>query len=446
MNDLTKGSPFKVIIKFALPIYVGQLFFLMYGIIDTRIVGSFLGSDALAAVGSVSTLIDFSHILLNGFVNGFGIIVATFFGAKNIKGMKNAISWMGILGLAVTIVIVGIQLLFLDPILKFLNVSTELADFAGIYVYIVLSGLIAGTFYNVCVVVLRSVGDSVTPLIFLILSNVLNGVLDYILVSKTTLGITGAALATVFSQVVSAVACFIYMCKKHPSVVVHKEDLYFDCHTIRELLASGISMCIMNSFVHMGTLALQTAINTFGANIIVAHVAARKIGSICMTPFSCFGMALATYCGQNLGAGLLDRIKSGIKAAYFSSICWLAFAYVMIRLFAPRLISLLTASDNPEVIKNGTLYLYVNGAMYWVTAGISILRNSMQGFGDRKTPLVSSFIELVGKIVVVSVFTSRFGYWAIILSEPTIWVVMIIPLLIGTYKKLHVKTAVEATV
>lgn len=436
MTDLTKGSPFKVILRFAIPLYIGQIFQLAYGIIDTRIIGSFLGGEALAAVGSVTTLTDFAVLFLNGFINGFGIIISTFFGAKDESKLKNSIAWTIVLGFAIGAVFSVLALVFLNPLLTVLRVSVTLRQMARQYAAIIIAGLVITAAYNICASILRSVGDSLTPLVFLIISNILNGILDYILISKTELGITGAACATLIAQLISAVACFIYMRKKHRELIVGRKDFQLNPPIFRELMSSGFSMSIMISLVQFGTLALQTAINTFGTNIIVAHVAARKIIMICMTPFSCFGHALATYCGQNKGAGLFERIKKGIRSSYLACIIWWGFAVLVIFLFCPLFIKALTATTEDEVIKTGCLYLYINVSMCWVTAGISILRNSMQGLGQRKVPLVSSFIELLGKFLIALIFAPMFGYWAIILSEPVIWCIMVIPLIVGMKKEL----------
>ncbi len=435
MTDLTKGSPLKVIVRFAIPIYIGQLFHLAYGLIDTRIVGSILGARELAAVGSVSTLNDLLLFFINGFTNGFGIIIATFFGAKDEKRMKNAIAWTAVLGFSVALACSTIFLPLLGPVMRLLNVEEDLFALSRSYAFIIIAGLSATAAYNICASVLRSVGDSVTPLVFLIISNVVNGFLDYLLVSKTTLGISGAAYATVISQILSALACFVYMQKKHPGLKLSRDDFTFVPDIFRELMSSGFSMSVMVSFVQFGTVALQTSINTFGQNIIVAHVAARKIGQIVMTPFFVFGTALATYCGQNLGAGLKDRIKKGMKSSFLACCGWWVFAFSMVLLFAPVFIRALTATTDAEIINTARTYLYVNGSLYLLVAGISILRNSMQGFGDRRTPLVSSFIELAGKVIVAMLFAPKLGYWAIILCEPAVWILMIIPLIVRMFGK-----------
>ncbi len=443
MLDLTQGSPLKVILRFAVPLYIGQVFQLAYGIIDSRIIGSFLGTESLAAVGAVTTLVDFTVLFLNGFINGFGIIIALFFGAKDSERMKKSIAWTTVLGFAIAFATSFLCLLFHDPILKVLNIQDQLLAPAKNYSRVIIGGLFATAAYNICASILRSAGDSVTPLIFLIFSNLLNGILDFVLVKYTAFGVVGAAYATVAAQTVSAVVCFVYMRKKHPSLNVGAADFSFSPDIFRQLISTGFSMSVMMSFVQLGTVVLQTAINTFGANTIVAHTTARKIGFVFMTPFSVFGSALATYCSQNLGAGKNSRIKSGISASYVACLVWWGFSLAVINLCAPLFVRLVSATENQEIIATATTYLRVNSAMYFVPAAISILRNSMQGFGDRKTPLFSSFIELALKVIFALIFAPRIGYWAIIICEPILWCVMVIPLIIGTFRFPALKTAVN---
>lgn len=434
MKDLTEGKPLKVIGLFSIPLFIGYVFQLTYGIIDIRIVGSVLGKNSLASVSSVSTLNDLLLTFTNGFFNGFAIITATYFGAKNLERVKKSAGNSGFLGLLITLALSVICIIFLPQILALLNVKGKIYGEAKSYISILISGLIFSAGYNYCASVLRSVGDSVTPLVFLIASNIINGVLDYVLVKYTSLGVRGAACATVIAQAVSAVVCFIYMYVKYPILRIKIGDIIPNTALVKKLLPSGISMSFMSSFVFFGTVALQVAINGFGENIIIAHIGARKVGSIFMGPFSITSMALATYCGQNYGAGKFDRIKKGIIDSNIVLFFWCLFSAVFLFFFSKILVGKVTASTDAEVLNTAQKYLRVNSALYFVPSIICTVRQSMQGFGDRITPIVSSFIELAGKVIVAFVFAPVVGYWAIILSEPVVWILMIIPLLIGMKK------------
>ena len=434
MKKMTSGNPLKLILSFALPLFVGQLFQLFYGLVDTRIVGATLGENALAAVGSTSTLNDLLIALLNGVTNGFAIIIATYFGAKDEKHMKKAVSGTIVLGIGAALLISVLSLLFLTPILSFLNIAPNLLPQARAYISVILAGLIAATCYNICAAILRAIGDSFTPLIFLVISTILNIFLDYAFILYFHMGVAGAAFATVLSQAFSAILCFVYMYQKYPLLHLNRQDIRPHGEVYKKLLSTGLSMSFMMSFVQFGTLTLQTSINTFGINTIVAHAAARKVTSIYFMPSSVLGTTLSTYCGQNLGAGKYSRIKKGLKDTLFLTWGWCIIVLFLTYTLAPTFIRLITASTEPEIIETATLYLRVNSLFYFVPVAISLLRNSMQGFGDSRTPVFSSFLELAGKMTIAFGLAPVIGYWGIIVAEPIVWFIMEIPLIVNTVR------------
>ena len=431
MTKLTEGTPIKLIVRFAIPLFIGRLFQLFYSVVDTRIVGDILGETALAAVGSTSTLSDLLLGLLTGITNGFGIIIATYFGAKKEKKMKKAIGSTILLGTSFAILISAISLLLLSPILDFLNITENLRPLAEAYIRIVLIGLIADTIYNIFASILRAIGDSFTPLIFLIISTVLNIILDYGFILYFKMGVAGAALATVISQAISALLCFLYMKRKYPQLALSGQDFIPEKSIVYPLLSTGGSMAFMSAFVQFGTFSLQTSINTFGTNIIVAHTAARKITSIFMMPWIALGSALATFCGQNLGARLYSRIKKGLRDTILLTWVWCAIVVLIAFTASPFLVRLITATKEAEIIDTASLYLRVNTIFYFVPAVISLSRNAMQGFGNSVTPVISSSLELVTKVIVAFVLAPAIGYWGIIISEPIAWFIMVIPLIVS---------------
>lgn len=441
MKNLTAGKPLKLILTFALPLFVGQLFQLFYGLVDTRIVGDTLGEASLAAVGATSTLNDLLIGLLNGVTNGFAIIIATYFGAKDEVHMKKAVGGTVILGIASALIISALSLIFLTPILRFLNVSPNLLPEAKAYISVILAGLLAATCYNICAAILRAIGDSFTPLIFLIISTVLNIFLDYAFILYLHMGVAGAAFATVISQAVSAILCFVYMYQKYPQLHLRREDILPHKEVYTKIMSTGISMGFMVSFVQMGTLALQTSINTFGINTIVAHTAARKATSIFFLPTSVLGTTLSTFCGQNLGAGKYSRIKKGMRDTLLLTWGWCIIVLIITFTIVPYMIQLITASTEPEIINTATLYLRVNSIFYFVPVVINLFRNSMQGFGDSKTPVFSSFLELAGKVAVAFLLAPAIGYWGIIVAEPIVWFIMVIPLIVNTLRNPIFKSA-----
>lgn len=445
MKNLTCGKPLKLILLFAIPLFIGQLFQLFYSLVDTRIVGSTLGEDALAAVGATTPLSDMLIGLLSGCTNGFAIIISTYFGAGDHKQMKRSVGSTVVLGLSFSLLISLLCLLLLSPILGILHVSNELLPNSAAYIRIVLMGLPVATFYNICAAILRAIGDSFTPLLFLILASFLNIILDYSFIKYLHMGVSGAALATVISQAVSALLCFLYMQKKYPQLRLHREELVPSKALYRKLLSTGLSMGFMVSFVNLGTVALQTTINTFDNNIIVAHTAARKATNIFMLPFSVLGATLATYCGQNLGAGKYSRIRTGIRDTVLLTFGWCLLVILTAYTLSPQLVTLITASTQKEVIDTAALYLKVNTSFYFVPALICLLRNSMQGFGDSRTPVFSSSLELFGKIAIALLLAPAIGYFGIIIAEPIVWFIMVIPLLVGTLRNPVIKQADKET-
>lgn len=431
MKDLTKGKPIRLILLFAVPLFVGQLFQLFYSLADTRIVGQTLGDEALAAVGATTTLSDMLLSFLNGLTNGFAIVIATCFGAKDERQMKKAMGGTILLGSCCAVVLSGLCLLNMSGLLKLLNISPELFAAARGYIGIVIAGLLAATLYNICAAMLRAIGDSFTPLLFLILAAFLNIAMDYGFILCLHTGVEGAAYATVIAQAVSAFLCFLYMRRKYPQLTLKKEDFKPDMVLYKKLFGAGLSMGFMTSLVSIGTMALQTSINTFGTDIIVAHTAARKISSIYMLPFSVMGTTLATYCGQNLGAGKYSRIRQGIRDTVLVTFVWCTGVIISAYTVAPWLIRTVTATQKKDIIDTASLYLRVNTPFYYVPTVICLFRNSMQGFGDNRTPVISSSLEMIGKVLIALLLAPAIGYYGIIVAEPIVWFIMVIPLVVN---------------
>lgn len=435
MKDLTEGKPSVLILTFALPIFLANLLQLTYSLVDTRIVGSFLGESALAAVGATTTLSNLIVQFLMGMCNGFAIISAQYFGAKDMAKLRKSLGNALVLGTFAAIVMTVAGLVFLQPILQFLNVPEELSDTASQYMAVIIAGLVVTLLYDVLSATLRAIGDTVTPLIVLAISVAMNigGDLFFIVVLKA--GVRGAAIATVLSQCVAVVVCAIYLWKKYEILRICREDLKLEKDgMLRSMLSSGLSMGFMSSLVNIGTLTLQTSINKLGQDIIIAHTAARKISEIFMIMFSVFGQTMATYCGQNLGAGKIDRIRRGILLAIAYTCIWCTLNIVTSYTIGDWLVWLVTGSRKEEVVYNAALYLKVDTLFYYVTAVICIVRNSMQGLGERIVPLISSSLEMVGKIVIAATLVPWFGYLGVIAAEPVVWFIMIIPLLIKIFR------------
>lgn len=435
MKDLTKGKPSILILTFALPIFLGNLLQLTYSLIDTRIVGSFLGEDALAAVGATTTLSNLIIGFLFGLCNGFGILTAQYFGAKKMDRLRKSFAHALEFGIIVAILLTAAGLIFLNPILVFLNVPEGLTPVAYEYIAVIIAGLIATLFYDVFAATLRAMGNTVIPLIILFLSVIMNIGGDLLFVAVLDTGVWGAAFATVLSQVVAAVVCGIYIYIKYPILRIKSTDFACnDLSMVRNMISSGLSMGFMSSLVNIGSLTLQTSINKLGQDIIIAHTAARKISEIFMIMFSVFGQTMATYCGQNIGAGEIKRIKKGILLAIGYTYIWCVLNIITSYTISPWLVSVITGSHNPVVIENATAYLKFDTLFYFVPAVICILRNSLQGLGERVVPVISSFLEMGGKVVIAATLVPMLNYTGVILAEPIVWFIMVIPLLIKIFR------------
>lgn len=434
-KTLTEGTPWKQILLFSIPIFWGNVFQLLYSLVDTKIVGSTLGTEALAAVGSVSTL----HTLMTGFLNGltlgFSLITAMCFGAKNRKRLKKTFAAAISLGVLTTLALVLMLMIFLHPVLNLLHVPQAQFEMAYAYISVLTVGLFATLFYNLCANTLRAIGDALTPLVFLIVATVSNIGLDYLFILGFQMGVQGAAYATVLAQLLSVVLCLIRIFRKFPILHIQKEDFRFDRELMAEMYKSGLSMGLMSCLVGIGTILLQFAINTLGTTVIVAHTAARKVFELVSLPNSVLGSAMATYCGQNYGARRFDRIRQGIRASLIIAAVWAVVVFLICHTIEGKLIQFVASTTNPDVIYWGSTYLKVDMSFIVICGVIVILRNSMQGFGDRVIPVFSSCIELAGKIMFAFVFAPMFAYWGIIWAEPMVWIAMVIPLIV---KVVHV--------
>lgn len=434
-KTLTEGTPWKQILLFSIPIFLGNVFQLLYSLVDTKIVGSTLGTEALAAVGSVSTL----HTLMTGFLNGltlgFSLITAMCFGAKNRKRLKKTFAAAISLGVLTTLALVLMLMIFLYPVLNLLHVPQAQFEMAYAYISVLIVGLFATLFYNLCANTLRAIGDALTPLIFLIVATVSNIGLDYLFILGFQMGVQGAAYATVLAQLLSVGLCLIRIFRKFPILHIQKEDFRFDRELMAEMYKSGLSMGLMSCLVGIGTILLQSAINILGTTVIVAHTAARKVFELVSLPNSVLGSAMATYCGQNYGARRFDRIRQGIRASLIIAAVWAVVVFLICHTIEGKLIQFVASTTNPDVIYWGSTYLKVDMSFIVICGVIVILRNSMQGFGDRVIPVFSSCIELAGKIIFAFVFAPMFAYWGIIWAEPMVWIAMVIPLIV---KVVHV--------
>ena len=425
MKDLTKGSITKLIFWFALPVFIGSLLQMTYNLVDTKIIGYVLGESSLAAVGSTNSVNTLVIGFLQGLTNGFAVIAAQFFGAGDTANFKRTVAGSFKYGIMISAGLTVGVLIFLRPLLKVLNTPDDLLKEAYDYIFIIFAGMTVLMLYNVCAALLRSIGDSFTPLIFLGISVVLKVI---------PMGVRGAAVATVLSQFIALIACLVYSLKRYDILWISRKDFKTDSSLRGKLMSTGCSMGFMSSLVSIGSVTLQSAINSFGQDIILAHTTARRLSELFMMMFGVLGTTMATFCGQNLGAGKYERIRKGILTSILMGWVWCVLCVITSYTIVPAFVKMLISSDNRNVIDTATLYLRVDSLLYFVTAMITIIRNSLQGIGDRLTPIISSGIELAGKVVITFTLVPLMGYWGVIVSEPIVWVLMVIPLIVQLIK------------
>ena len=422
MKDLTKGNIIRLLLAFSLPLLIGNVFQQLYNIVDTKVVGELLGEDALAAIGASSPVFNLIVGALNGLGNGFGIVVSKYYGAKDMKRMRQAVANSVCLCAGITVIVTIASNFLIVPLLRLLNTPEAIMDRCTGYIRVIILFMIFTAAYNLCAAVLRALGDTIRPLIFLAVATVINVGLDLLFVGGLKLDVKGAAYATVVAQAISFVCCLIYIIKKCPELHLKRSDFVADGGMIRDLLGQGMAMAFMLCLVSIGTLILQGAINKLGTGIIAAHTIARKLSEIFMLPFSTLGVAAATFTGQNYGAGRYDRIRTGIRDAILLSWIWSVIVIAAVYTLAPVMIQLISGATSAEVVETARWYLRFDTPFYFVLGILIVLRNAMQGLGRKIVPMISSSIELVGKLVVAWVLTDRMGYFGVIISEPATWI------------------------
>lgn len=429
-----------ILLRFAVPIIFSRVFQLFYSVADTRIVGEALGDSALAAIGASGTFYQFLLTFITGLTSGFAIVVARHYGAKNETTFHHAVAGTFYLGALISVGLTITSLLLVSPMLHILNIHESMFLESGIYLRVMLYGLVLSALYNLCSGVLYGVGDSITPLIFLIISTLGNIVLDIIFVMVLPFGVAGAAWATVVAQGFAGFACFYYMLRKYPMLRLKKEDFQIDRAMTKDLLKTGVSCGLMQSMITLGSLTLQITINGLGEIYIVAQTAARRISEILMMPFLAMGSAVGTFISQNLGAGKPDRVRKGYGKSIIMLWVWCGIVLVISYTLSPKLIQLITATESEGIIEAATTYLHVDTLFYFMLPLILVSRQTLQALGDQLMPVISSGIECVGKMIIAFTLAKALGYWGIILAEPIIWFIMVIPLMIGLKKRMPKET------
>lgn len=439
-TNLLKGNILKSLIIFAIPIFISNVFQQLYNTVDTMIVGNFLKDTSLAAMGACTAIFELMVGFAVGVGSGMSIVAARFFGAEDTEKLKKSVAGSIIIGIFISLFIMAISRICLMPLLRILDTPSEIIDESYSYISTVTMYVGVMFLYNLCAGLLRAIGNSIMPLVFLIISSILNVVLDLMFITKFNMGIHGAAVATVLSQAVSGVLCIIYILKKTKILVPSKKHFKFDKLLYKELAGQGLSMGLMLSIVSTGTVILQSSINKLGYLIIAGHTSARKLSSLFTMPIGTLAVSLATFISQNKGADNKQRIVKAVRYCNIMSIVYAAFISAILLFCASFLVKLLSGSSQHDVIYNGARYLIINAPFYSVLGILLNLRNALQGLGEKIIPLVSSIIEFSGKVVFVILFIPQLKYFGVIICEPVIWCLMCLQLWFSFYKNPYIKS------
>jgi len=441
-KDLTEGNPLKLIIAFALPLFLGNLLQQLYNLIDTMIVGHFLGVDALAGVGATGSI----NFLIVGFCmgvcNGFVIPVAQKFGAKDYRTMRCYFANSVYLAVGFAALITTVVCIFCRNILELMGTPSNIIDYSYTYIFVIFAGIPATFAYNILAGVLRSVGDSKTPLIFLAISAFLNIGLDCFFIAVLKLGIAGAAYATILSQIMSAILCLIVILKKFDILRIKREEWEWNGFYARQLCGMGIPMGLQYSITAIGSVILQTSINSLGSLTVAAVTAAGKVSMILAAPLDAMGSTMATYGGQNIGAKKLDRIRTGLKDCCLIGIGYFFVAFTIVYFFAGSVISLFVSDPDPTMVAQSRSFLLWLVAFYILLAFVNNFRFLIQGIGYPTFAILAGVFEMVARTLAGIVLVPAFGFLGVCLAAPLAWVfadAFLIPAYFGIMKKLEKK-------
>ena len=445
-NDMTSGSPVRLILQFMIPVCLGNIFQQFYNVADSIVAGQFIGVNALAAIGSTGSLMFFVTGWLNGLSSGFAILVSQRFGARRYDQMRHYVAMSIYLAASFAIVMTAGLLILNEPILRMMNFSDEIMPDVTAYMGIIYAGLIVTAAYNSLAAFLRALGDSKSPLYFLIISAAINVALDIAFIVWFGMGVEGCAYATVIAQGISALLCFVYILKKFPILHLKKEDFRISFRSFGHLLSLGIPMGLQFSITAIGTIIVQGAVNVYGEIYMAGFAAAGKLQNIIATVFTAFGATIATFVGQNRGAGRMDRVKTGVKYTQVMILIWSVVTMALVFFFGKYMMLLFVSASETEVIDAAVIYFRTVFWCYPFLGSIFLYRNTLQGMGYGLVPMLGGVFELAARSVIVMIVAGRTSFAGVCFSDPAAWIAALIPLVpyyIYTMRKWEKKNITE---
>ena len=419
--DLTVGNPFRSLLKFAIPVILGNLFQLFYTLADSVIVGKTLGADSLAAVGSTSIIIYFVFCFINGFTGGFGICLGQRCGAKDEKGMRKSVAVSTILSIAFTVMLTLICCLFAHEILYLMQIPADISGEAYDYMFVVLLGTGATVFYNMISNMLRALGDSKTPLYFLVFSSILNIFLDLFFILVFHMGVAGAAWATILSQFLSALLSLLVGLKNFQVLHLRREDFRDLNASIRLHLKTGFPMGFQMSVMCIGQLAMQAVVNSLGTAAVAGYTAASKADQLSVLVNNAMMTAISNYVAQNFGAGKTERIRMGVRACLIQTEAFNLLMCAGILLLRHPIVRMFLSDPTSEIYHYSDVYLTIVAPFYLLLGLLAVYRTSIQSMQNGRAPFLACMIELVMRLAATVWLSSFIGYTAVCIASPLAW-------------------------
>ena len=434
VTDMTRGDPVRLLLNFSAPLFLSNLLQQFYNLADTALAGHILGDAALAQIGATAALYGLIMNFAFGMNNGLALTVSRLFGAGDDKGVRRATAWMLALAAAtaavLTVVFVGVR----RPLLVLLQVPESTMEGALAYLTLILLGIPLTMAYNMEAALLRAIGNSLTPLYFLLFSTVLNIGLDIAFMGPLQLGVGGAAAATVVAQGISAVLCGWYIIRNYPALHFTRNAFANGKNFAANMFWAGLSMGLMSAIYNIGSVVLQSSINALGSTYIAAQVAARRFAELFFIPGSALGIAVATYSSQNLGAGRRSRIMKGVTTALGIYFVWWVFVMLFVFFLSDPAVRAITGTNDEVIISNAVLYLKISAPVIPPMAVLVIVRNMLQGIQHTIEPLLASGLELIGKVIFGVWIVPAVGYTAVCFCEPVTWVICFVFILGALYR------------
>lgn len=420
--NMTEGKPLKLILPFMIPLLIGNIFQQLYNIADIIIVGRTIGVEALAAVGAISPLFMMEIVLTIGLSNGFTVVTGQRYGAKDMHGMRRSIATCIFLSGIFVVLIMALMHIIIDDVLVLMNIPPALAADAKSYIMIITDGLLAMMAYNLLSGIMRSLGDSKTPLYFLIVSSIVNIALALAFILWLGWGVPGSAIALVIAQAISALLCIVYIYRRFPQLHIKSSDFQLTFSELWQHLRMGLPMAVQFSILGLGIIFLQAVCNNFGADVIAGFTTAIRVEQLALQPMISFGIAMAVFTAQNFGARRFDRIRQAVKSCSVLAFAFSILAAVLLFMFGREVIGIFLDNPHESVLEAARLYIVYTVPCYFFLSQIFIFRNAVQGMGIAMIPMFSGVIEFIIRVLSAIYLAEMMGYIGLCLAEPIAWI------------------------